>query len=291
MMTPQIKVVITDLDDTIYDWSSFYIASFLAMVNEVHHITGIDTETLKRSFKRVHERHRTTEYAFAIQELDTLAEIDRGLSVEERLEKYQSAIRAFRHTRKRTLHLFPEVKETLEAVRRANIPVVAVSDSMMSYVSRRLRQLDVDLLFTAVCAPADHGLPMGLSPDTVRRMKGSEVLGRMEQIEVSASIRKPDAKFITPILSRFSARPTEAVVIGDSLSRDVLMARRVGTVDVWAEYGQRRPNDIYEELLKITYWSEKEVQEEAALRAEVTAAPPSYSIESFSEIGEILALN
>ena len=94
-----IRVVVADLDDTIYDWSSFYIPSFLAMVEELHRIAKVDVETLKRSFKRVHEKHRTTEYAFAIQELDALAEIDHGLSVEQRLAKYESAIVAFRRSR------------------------------------------------------------------------------------------------------------------------------------------------------------------------------------------------
>lgn len=287
----RIKVVIADLDDTVYDWSSFYIPSFLAMVEEIHRITGVDIETLKRSFKRVHEKHRTTEYAFAIQELDALGKIDHGLSVEQRLEKYQSAIVAFRRSRKQTLHLFPSVRETLATLKGSGIPVVAASDSMMSYVSRRLRQLDVDPLFEAICAPTDHGLPEGLSADTVRKAKEIDVLGRTQHIEVPRSVRKPDVRFIAPILARFGIGPADSLIVGDSLSRDVLLAKRTGAVDVWAEYGQRRDEATYRELLKITYWTDAEVEEETALKAEVGDTPPSYSINAFSEILEILALN
>jgi phosphoglycolate phosphatase len=285
-----VKLLITDLDDTIYNWSAFYIPSFLAMLGEIHRITGVDKEALKRSFKRVHERHRTTEYAFAIQELDVLAEIDRGLSVEQRLAKYERAIVAFRRMRKGTLRLFPGVSQTLDRLATAGIPVVGVSDSMMSYVSRRLRQLDVDLKFSAVCAPADHGLPEGLSPEMVRKVRGADVVGRMAEIPLSARVRKPDVQLIEPILKHFGVEAPETVVVGDSLSRDVLMARRIGAVDVWAEYGQKRDAFIYEELLKITYWSDAEVADETALQAEARVAPPTYSISAFEEVLPVLNL-
>ena len=114
------------------------------MVQEIHRISGVDVSALKRSFRKVHQAHRTSEYAFAIQELDVLETIDAGLSPEERLKKYDSAIHAFRSTRRKTLRLYPGVKETLQRLRDAGVMVVAHSDSMMTYVSRRLRQLDVD---------------------------------------------------------------------------------------------------------------------------------------------------
>jgi len=72
---------------------------------------------LRESFKRVHQKHKTTEYAFSIQDLDVLAEIDAGLTVSEILRKYDSAIKAFRVTRKKTLHLYGDVREALEKLR------------------------------------------------------------------------------------------------------------------------------------------------------------------------------
>lgn len=286
-----VKLVITDLDDTIYNWSAFYIPSFLAMVDELVKLTGIDAERLKASFKRVHETHRTTEYAFAIQELDELVVEDSGLSSEERLKKYDSAIRAFRHERRRTLRLFPGVLETLERIRQAGIPVVGVSDSMMDYVSRRLRQLDVDLHFAALCAPEDHGLPPGLAAQVARRAPSRDVLGRMAELPLPTHMRKPDSRIVLAILQHYGVKETEAVVVGDSLSRDVLMAQRVGAIDVWAEYGQRRERHLYEELLKITYWSDLDVAEEAELQARARAATPTFSLQSFPQILPVIGLD
>jgi len=254
------------------------------MVAEIERITGIDSETLKQSFQRVHRRHGTTEYAFAIQELDVLHDVDRSLTVRERLAKYDSAIQAFRSTRKRTLKLFPGVRATLEQLARDGLPVVALSDSMTSYVSRRLRQLDVDTLLAAVCAPRDHGLPPGLAPEVVRKARSEDILARLPHIEFPATLRKPDHLILKPILDSFGVEPETTILVGDSLSRDVLMARRGGLVDVWARYGKRNQEEHYAELVKITYWTEEDIRLEERLRNEIAGAEPTHTIDSFSEV-------
>ena len=101
-----IKLIITDLDNTIYDWVEFYVRSFNAMIKEISLTTSISEEELKESFKRVHEKHNTTEYAFSIEELDVLSKINAKLSTKQLLEKYNNAIHAFRSMRKKTIKLY-----------------------------------------------------------------------------------------------------------------------------------------------------------------------------------------
>lgn len=284
MSKTPVRLVITDVDNTLYDWLRFYIPSFLAMVEEVHRISGVDIPALKASFRRVHQAHRTTEYVFAIQELDALEHIDAGLSPEGRLKKYDSAIHAFRSMRRKTLHLYPGVRETLKHLRDAGFLVVAHSDSMMSYVSRRLRQLDVDELLTAVCAPRDHGIPATLDPTSVRRVPEAAVESRTLHLEFSPDIRKPDPATLDPVFKELGVARAEALYVGDSLSRDILLARRAHIVDVWAQYGARRDDPLYRELLETTYWTEAEVAEEERLRRELGDTAPSNAISSFEEI-------
>ncbi|MBM3300219.1 MAG: HAD family hydrolase [Deltaproteobacteria bacterium] len=283
-MKSSIRLVITDVDNTLYDWLAFYIPSFLAMIQELHRLTGVDCDALKRSFSKVHQTHRTSEYAFAIQELEALQTIDSHLSAEERVRKYGSAIDAFRSMRKKTLKLYPGVKNTLERLQQEGMTIVAHSDSMMSYVSRRLRQLDIDRFFSAICAPRDHGVPEGLDPGVVRRFALDLVESRTRRLEYSPDIRKPDIATLAPIFNTLRVPPKHTVYVGDSLSRDVLLARRAGISDIWARYGHQHENGLYNELLQITYWTEKEVKEEERLRRELGGAPPSYVVDSFSEI-------
>lgn len=278
-----VRLLITDVDNTLYDWLGFYIPSFLAMVEEVHRITGIEIPALKQSFRRLHQARGTSEYAFALQELDVLAEIDARLSVEDRLKKYDPAIHAFRSVRKRTLRLYPGVRETLARLKAAGIVVVAHSDSMMSYVSRRLRQLEVDGLLAAICAPRDHGVPATTLPAVVRREAEDKVAARTLLLESPPGIRKPNPETIAPVFAALDVSRQQVLYVGDSLSRDVLLARRANLRDAWAEYGTRHDTRLVEELLQITYWTEQEIAEEARLRAEISERAPSSVIASFEE--------
>ena len=284
-MAKQIDLLITDLDGTLYDWIGFYVPSFLALLRQLSQLSGVPEERLKQSFKRVNEFHRTSEYAFAIQELDVLPEARQGWSVEAILRKYDPAIHAFRSERRKTLRLFDGVRESLLRLKGAGIKLVAHSDSMMSYVSRRLRQLDIDEVFDAISAPKDHGLPTN-TPASVRRAAKSQILSRVREVPFSPALRKPDPETLSPVLRAFGFPNGRTAYLGDSLSRDMLLASRCQLRGVWARYGSR-PADLYEELLQITYWTPDEVSDEGRLLRELSVASPPTEIGSFAEILKI----
>lgn len=43
--TPMIKLLISDLDDTLYDWTGFFVPAFYAMADEIARMTGIDEKS------------------------------------------------------------------------------------------------------------------------------------------------------------------------------------------------------------------------------------------------------
>ena len=53
-----IKLLITDLDDTLYSWLGFYIPAFYCMVEEVATITGTDQEQLLDEYKMIHQEKK-----------------------------------------------------------------------------------------------------------------------------------------------------------------------------------------------------------------------------------------
>ena len=72
MESPPKTVLITDLDNTLFDWFEMWHNSFMAMLDQIAKISGISTEALKPEIKKVHQRHGTSEYAFLIEELAPL---------------------------------------------------------------------------------------------------------------------------------------------------------------------------------------------------------------------------
>lgn len=283
-----IKLVITDLDNTIYNWVDYYVPSFNAMIAELVRLTGLDESALRKSFKRVHQKHGTSEYSFAIEELDVLAESNRGLSTREILERYGPAIQAFRETRRRTLRLYDGVRETLERLREKGKKIAGHTDAMMFYALYRLRQLKVDSLFDAIVAPRDHGIPDGVAPEDVRSG------GDRERYDTSVPVKdslepdmlKPDPVILRKILADFKVGRQEAVYVGDSLHKDIRMAQECGVHDVYAEYGRNYRPDHYRELVEITHWTDEDVARELSLNS--LTVRPTFTIMRFPELLDVI---
>lgn len=282
-----IKLVIVDLDNTIYNWVDFYVPSFNAMVKELVQLTGIDEQALRESFKRVHQKHKTAEYAFSIEELDVLSESNAGLTIPEILQKYNPAIKAFRSMRKKTLHLYDNVIETLEKLRPKGKKIVAHTDAMMFYAVYRVKELGVEKFFDGIVAPRDHGLPRGVSLGDVRFYsdeKYETIIPFKKELE--PEIMKPNPECLNEILRYFGVEGNEAVYVGDSLHKDVYMAQRCGVHDIYAEYGRQYDANYYLQLVEITYWTDEEVARELELKA--LSISPSFRIQRFCDLIDVI---
>lgn len=282
-MARKVDLLVTDLDGTLYDWIGFYIPSFLAMVRVLGEMSGVPEERLKEAFRRVNQSYGTSEYVFAIQELDVLPEVRSGWSAEAILRKYDPAIHTFRSERRKTLRLYDGVRDTLIRLKSAGVILVAHSESMTRYVSGRLRQLDIDEAFDAICAPEDHGLSANAPAELVRQSPDSQVLARVRELAYSPKLRKPDPATLAPVLDAFRVPRERIAYVGDSLSRDMLLAARSGVTGVWARYG-RPPEELLATLREITYWTPDEVATEDRLVQEAAHLPPPTMIDSFPEI-------
>ena len=210
--------------NTLYDWVAFYIPSFRALVSEISRVSRVPEDQLWPSFRRLHQKHGTTEYPFAIQEIDALDDVDRGLSPLQRQDKYKDAIRAFRHLRRTLLRPYPDVPEGLARLHERGVLLAAHSDSMTVPVSRRLRQLELDTYFDAIFGSQDVGIPHYLGVSDVRKASDADVGARVPVLELPPGVRKPEPASLLPVLAHFGMASDAAVYLGDSLRRDVALA-------------------------------------------------------------------
>src|SRR4051812_33766298 len=107
------KLLITDLDNTLYDWVTFFTASFRSMVDELAPLLEAPEEVLVEEFKAVHQRYGNSEQPFAILEIPSVQHRFSGLPRHEVLKRIDPALHRFNSIRKRTLSLYPGVMETL----------------------------------------------------------------------------------------------------------------------------------------------------------------------------------
>ncbi|MGA2797378.1 MAG: HAD family hydrolase [Thermoguttaceae bacterium] len=277
----QVTVVITDLDNTLFDWVKIWYEPFNAMLGEIHRISGISQDILIQDIKQVFTRRETSEYAFVIQEIESLK---KKYPREDLTKKFDSAIHAFRVARKRALYLYPEVEDTLQLLKDKGVLIVGYTESQAFYTHFRMKALGLDRILDFVYSPTDHDLPEGLTPEQLRTLSPEHYkLRRTIHRYTPKGKLKPNPNVLLQIIKEIGATPDEVVYVGDSQMKDICMAQEANVTDVWAKYGTPVETPAYELLRQVTHWSNKSVEKEK----EIIANPfiPSHTLErSFSEI-------
>lgn len=273
--TPK-KVLITDVDNTLFDWVDVWYKSFNAMLTEIVNISGLKREDLIEEIKKIHQEHGTSEYAFLIESIPSLKKLHPNTPL---LEVYGEAIHAFRSARKKSLVLYDGVLSTLEHLKENNIRVIAFTESMSFYTRYRFIKLGLDGLIDTLYSPADHELPK----DRCSNNLTSYEMSKTKQVFLARNLKKPAPETLMNILESENLSIDECVYIGDSLMKDVAMAQAAGVLDIYAHYGKANTREEYELLKAVTHWSDEDVKREANLSKQ-TANPTIELNHSFAEL-------
>ena len=277
-MSPTNKsVVITDLDNTLFDWVDLWYQCFSRMFDKIVEISEVDAATLKAEIKAVHQKHGTSEYAFLIEEIPSLQE--EGSSPDDLLVKYKPAIDAYREARREYLRLYPGVIETLRQLKNHGCMIVAYTESMAFYTNYRIRNLSLDGVIDYLYSPEDHDLPRGLTPEQIRYYEDEKYqLRQTEHRYTPRGEKKPNPHVLLQIISDISASPSNCIYLGDSIWKDVAMAKDAGVECVHAKYGESIDCPEYELLKEVTHWTDEEVEFEREIRKRSVA--PDFVAES-----------
>jgi FMN phosphatase YigB (HAD superfamily) len=283
---PRVRLLVTDLDNTLYDWFHIWHSSFAALLDEVARVSGIPPEVLRRDARIVHQRHRTSEYSFLLNELECLRRLH---ATDDIAGVYAEAIHSFRSVRKRATSLYPTVMESLVRIQETGVPVVAYTDSLAFQSFRRVKALDLDGVIAAMYSPPDHAVPDGVSLSEIRSQGPTayefEVTVRRE---LPPGAAKPDPTVLKQICSDFGTSPEETAYVGDSLMKDVAMAQAVGAVSVWAEYGVSHDRAGYDLLRAVSHWTDEDIARERELARLPTVEATITLRENFAEILDVL---
>jgi phosphoglycolate phosphatase len=279
---PNKKLLVCDLDNTLYDWVGYFVPSFYSMVDAVVQITHCDREKLLDDFREVHQKHADAEHPFALLETNTIRELYKNVSTQAMLKAVDTAFHAFNSSRKRNLQLQPHVIDTLEALKTIDIRLVAHTESKLYGVVDRLTRLNLFPYFSRVyCrerSQSAHPNP-GTGIEWLERIPGDKV------VELSHQQAKPDPSVLLEICARENVAAHDAAYVGDSIARDILMAKRAGMFSIWAQYGAEHDPETYAKLVRISHWTSDEVAKELRLKEEAKSIKPDYiARSSFAEV-------
>jgi phosphoglycolate phosphatase len=274
------SVLITDLDNTLYDWFAVWYQSFRAMLTSLVEDSGIPEETLIREIKEIHQRHGTSEYLRLISEIPSLKlkHTNENTSV-----IYANAISKYAESRDKTLSLFPSVLETLKAIKNQGTLIVGYTESQAFYSEFRIKYLKLDGIFDFLYSPEGHEIPESDGDEQYFFPLGDSGLKHTKHHHTPHGEIKPNSDILLSIINDLGASSEDAIYIGDSLTKDIAMAKSASVRDVLAQYGVAPDNKEYELLRDVTHWTEAAVETEKNTTQKEVA--PSISLRnSFSEL-------
>lgn len=282
-MRSNIKLLITDLDNTLYDWVTFFAQSFYSMLEELSIQLKVDQQILIQEFKEIHQSYENTEQPFAITELPTVQKLYKGLTNEQIVTELDDSLHAFNRKRKETLHLYEGVLPTLETLHSRGVIIIGHTEATVHNALFRINKLDVKKYMKHLYTLEGNHKPHPI-PDKNQPLPNDGFVQLLAKEH-----RKPNPALIRDICANEGVLPQETAYVGDSLTRDISMAKEAGVFAIWARYGKLFKPEDWDKIVSITHWSDEDVDRELALRKMYSSIKPDISIDAFPELLNVIS--
>lgn len=279
------KTLITDVDNTLFDWVEIWHASFSEMLSKVAEMTGVTYEELYPQIKSIHQAHGTSEYAYLLEELPAL----KILNEDVRREVILEGNRSFSEARSRTAKLYPGVLEALRHLRRQNVKIVAFTESFSVYTACRFQACGLDGIVDVLYSPEKHHISSSEYAALSHSHEEDHILHDTEIRHTPAGVTKPNADLLRSIVAEVGSSVDECVYVGDSLMKDIAMAQILGVTDAHAAYGHAQHREEYSLLKLVTHWPDAVVQKESETNSGGVVVPTHKLKESFAEILDLFS--
>lgn len=270
MSKQSIGLLVLDLDNTLYDWVSAFVPALYASVEIASSILDASQEQILDDLKVVHELHGDTEHPFALLETRTAGVQYAGKSLSEIRAALAPALQTFDSVMAHELRLYPGVSETLSRIRTTGVPIVAYTDARIASSLSRVEKLGLTASIARLYAPAP-------------RYNSSMIDGPLVTL-LRPEDRKPNPQVLADICRKYGILPPHAAYVGDSLTRDVFMAKEANVVAVWAEYGTRFNKEHWPKLVRVSHWTQVEVESDARLREKASGVAPDRVLSDFEDL-------
>ena len=282
MKRRQIQLLVTDLDNTLYDWVSSFVPAFYGMVDVAAGILRVDQEELLDDLKAVHQRYHNSEQPFALLETSIVARRYPDASRFERKHHLDAAFSAFNSLRERNLRLYPGVRDTLRVIRKSGCGVVGYTEAVIENSLYRLRLLGVLEEIQLLYVPKSH-TDEG-HPDSAHQRIVDQYSHRVHFLPDAH--RKPDPSVLSEICEAHRVSLLHTLYVGDSMTRDVAMAKGAGVHAAWARYGCAFNPGDWKKLVRVTHWTAEDVARETRLKEEYRDVRADVELDSFGELLE-----
>lgn len=275
-------ILITDLDNTIYNFMDYFAPSFRGMLHALSSKLGIGEDTLTLEFREIFKKYNSIEYPFSVQELPSVISREE----EEIKEIIKVARGAYRRVRSKRFEPYPNVKETLDYLKKSGVIIIAVSNAPYFQALMRLKSLRIDQYYLGIVSWEGYPIPEDeFTREFVDVINKAKYKTKIEKIwKLPKDKLKPNLEGYKMILDYFQVQANNLYIVGDSISKDVNPAIELGANGIWARYGTEIKEKSLNTVLSITNWSSKKVKN----IYEDKSKEPDLIIDDFYQLTEII---
>lgn len=298
------NLIVTDIDNTVFDWVSYYVASFNALLDTVASVIGSTRETLAAEARDVFTAHGSIEYPFLAQELRSVNQYY-GNDIDSMLnEAVYKGREAFMTAAQPVLKPYADVHRTFAEIRRhyPSLPIVALTDAPRYVAMWKLNKLGLLEYFDAVYGLADPRVPtceqnrrVKVDPEILLKHLQQSNFGFKGKIRILPDdYEKPGVRGLKTVLMDYELdEPIEhrqgVLWIGDNLRKDIGLGNRLGVRSAWAEYGAKLDPATLASLALFS--PTQNVQKNVYIKSDDPSAPkPSVVFAAFSDLLKELGL-
>lgn len=283
-MRESIKLVVCDLDNTLYDWVTFFSRAFYEMVDIAVSILEVDKDQILDELQEIHRHYHNSEQPFALLEIPSVKRRFPGLTPERICAHIDPALHKFNSVRNLTLRPYPGVIRFLSFIAGRGTAIVGHTEATVVNAEFRLNKLNLIHFFEKLYAIEHQGLEHSRQSYHTHNQNSSNCDIRILRLHQ----RKPDKQILLSICADAGVSPAEALYVGDSITRDIGMANAAGVHSAWAKYGTLFDKRDWDNLVRISHWSEEDVNRNKLANELYGTSQPEIVLEK--QIDELLVL-
>ena len=159
---------------------------------------------------------------------------------------------------------------------------------------QRVKKLGIDQLLTGLYALPGFEFPA--TPEG-EKLIARDILSRDERghykaacpvVELPRNHEKPNPEGLLRICSDLGIPPDQTLFVGDSVRKDVAVAKAVGALDCWAEYGTYVSHEYRERLDTISANAITRRHAAGVMEGDAAAAEPTHALSNFAQLLKLL---
>ncbi|MBY0547093.1 MAG: HAD family hydrolase [Candidatus Obscuribacterales bacterium] len=246
VLPPAVRLAVVDLDGTLMS-TSRHLSLGIENGNKVlAAATGLSEETVSGLMAEQFGKLKSFTNPWTV-EMALAERLNVGKPGSMTYEHFRTHVsdpywKVFDNTVTQNLKLYEGVHSTLGALRQKGVPVILWSNSPASAVIPRIRPHGIDTQISRAVMLENAKPPSGLAPELLQH--GAERLASFMGRENSAfttlsrDLAKPAPSFLNDVMKESNLRPSQVMVIGDSLQSDMGLAQQAGARGLWARWAE-----------------------------------------------------